>query len=69
MVKTSKQRVQMEEIPYGRNPHITEISKIMNTSLQKINKIIYITTVTYGKIISDKTNTRLARKSKENENP
>ena len=39
---------------------------IMNMNLQKINKIIYITAVACGKIISDKTNTRPARKSKEN---
>lgn len=34
----------------------------MNMNLQRINKIIYIPTVAYGKIIPDKTNTRLARK-------
>lgn len=39
---------------------------IMNMNLQKINKIIYITALACGKIIPDKTNTRHARKSKEN---
>ena len=38
---------------------------IMNTSLQKINKIIYILATAYGKMVPYKTNTRPARKSKE----
>ena len=43
-------------------------SIIMNMNLQKINKIIYITAVTCGKIIPDKTNTRTARKIKRGQN-